>query len=174
MALELVLRWAHILSAIILVGGTVFLRFVLLPSLSSLPSQVRPSFLSAWRPPWAKLVMITSGLLLATGLINAVRIILRYDFDGGVYHGLVAAKLLLALGMFWISSVLAGRSPMAERFREKMNFWLTVNVVLAVLLVCLAGYMKLTPRELKPATPATSLLELHELRGTSAPGNTDG
>ena len=79
--------------------------------------------------------MITSGLLLVSGLVNAVLIIRRYDFEGGLYHGLVAVKLLLALALFWISSALAGRSSLAEKLREKMTFWLNVNVVLAVLLV---------------------------------------
>ncbi len=164
MTWELLLRWGHILSAIVLVGGTVFLRFVVVPAMDSLPGQVKPSFLAACRGPWARLVMLTSGLLLLSGLTNAVRIILRYDLDGGMYHGLVGAKLLLALGLFWISSVLAGRSPMAERFREKMISWLNISLVLSVLLIGLAGYMKLYPRVEKQPTPATSRLGVEELR----------
>ena len=161
---ELLLRWTHILSAVALVGGTVFLRFVLVPAMGSLPGQVKPSFVAACRGPWSRLVMLTSGLLLLSGLTNAVRIILRHDFDGGMYHGLVAVKLLLALALFWISSVLAGRSPMAERFRERMTYWLSVSLVLSVLLIGLAGYMKLCPRVEKNPTPATSRLAVEELR----------
>ena len=35
MLVELVLRWIHILSAIILVGGTFFMRFSLSPTLQA-------------------------------------------------------------------------------------------------------------------------------------------
>ncbi len=153
MFVDLVLRWIHILSAMILVGGTFFLRFSLAPTLQAQSHELQQSLLTGWRPRWAKLVMLTSGLLLVSGLVNAVRIIIAYKFspDGAPYHALVAVKLLLAMAIFWISAVLSGRSSTAEKFRGKMSFWLNVNVILTVLIVALAGYMKMIPREVKPA-----------------------
>lgn len=152
LSLDLGLRFLHILSAIILLGGTFFLRFALgSASASSVPS---------WRPGWSRLVMITSGLLLISGLVNAVRNIIRYDFDVP-YHGLVAVKLLLGLAMFFISAVIAGRSSLAEKFREKMMFWLNVNILLGLLTIAVAGYMRFSVRTPKPAddpVPVVSLL----------------
>ena len=149
MILDLILRWAHIMAAITLVGGTFFLRFAFTAADGD-TSEQRRTLLSAWRPGWARLVMISSGLLLVSGLINAVRIIIAYEFPTTPYHALVAVKLLLAMVIFWLSAVLSGRSQTADKFREKLSFWLTVNVILAVLIVALANYMKFAERVPKP------------------------
>lgn len=142
--LDLLLRWTHIFSAIALVGGAFFWRWSLLPSLGSVPETSRDELLTAIRARWSRWVMATSGLLLISGLINALRIIPRYEFDGPIYHILVTVKLLLALAAFWIASALAGRSTLAQRMRERVLFWLNLNIVLAILLVGLAGVMKMT------------------------------
>lgn len=155
MMLDLFLRWFHILAAIILVGGTFYQRFALVPALMSNNSG-SADLAEACRGRWAKWVMASSGLLLVTGLINAVRTIIGYEFEGGIYHGLVAAKLVIALGIFWISAVLAGRSSLAQKFREKIVFWLTVNVALSILIVCLAGYMRMEQRVEKVEEPITA------------------
>lgn len=165
MLLDLMLRWMHILSAIVLVGGTFFLRFSLAPTLAAQSEETRASLLTGWRPGWARLVMITSGLLLISGLVNAVRIIKAYEF-ASPYHVYVAVKLILALAIFWLSASIAGRSNRAEQFRQRMTHWLTINVLLSVLIVGLAGFMKLSPRtpklpdapsvEMAPNLPATN------------------
>ncbi len=159
--LDLALRWIHILAAAILVGGTFFLRFAMGTSWASASAGDRSNQLALWRTGWARLVMMTSGLLLLTGLFNAVRNIIRYEFDVP-YHGLVAVKLLLALPVFWISAVIAGRSGTAERFREKLLFWLNVNILLSLLMIGVAGYMRFAQRTPKPAddgAPAVSQVE---------------
>jgi hypothetical protein len=154
MIFDLLMRWIHILAAITLVGGTFFLRFSLAPALAEQRAEVQQSLLAAWRPRWARAVMIASGLLLLSGLVNAVRNIMAYEFPGAPYHALVAIKLLVALVIFWLSAVLAGRSELALRFREKLSFWLTVNVMLAIVIVALAGYMKGLQRIPKANPPA--------------------
>jgi hypothetical protein len=154
MIFDLLMRWIHILAAITLVGGTFFLRFSLAPALAGQSPQLQQTLLAAWRPRWARLVMIASGLLLLSGLVNAVRNIIAYQFPGAPYHALVAVKLLLSLVIFWLSAVLAGRSDLAQRFREKLSFWLTVNVMLAIAIVGLAGYMKGLERIPKADQPA--------------------
>ena len=155
MLVELVLRWIHILSAIILVGGTFFMRFSLSPTLQAQDEGTRNSLLGLWRPPWARWVMLTSGLLLVSGLVNAVRIIKAYQFPDAPYHALVALKLVLAFVIFWIIAVLARRSATAEKFRTQLTKWLTINVVLATITVLVAGYMKVTPHVPKVEVTAT-------------------
>lgn len=147
----LALRWLHILCAIALIGGTFFWRFALAPSLAALDETQRKQVQDAVRPKWARMVMITSAILLLSGLWNAVANIRQYEFDGGLYHALVGVKLLLSLAIMFIAAKLSGRSESAERFREKQLFWLTINVILAVVLVCSAGFMKVTPHVAKAA-----------------------
>jgi hypothetical protein len=52
----------------------------------------------------------------------------------------------LALAIIFIASTLAGRSAAAERFRHNEAFWLNLNLALSVLLICVAGVMRMTDR----------------------------
>ncbi len=149
--LDLILRWAHIFSAVLLVGGTYFLRFVWFPSTRELSTEERETAFCLMRRPWAMIVMLTTLLLLVSGLVNAVRIIVRFDFSDP-YHALVAIKLLLALVLFFVAARVAGRSASAVKVREKIGMWLTINTIVATLLVGLGGYMKLVDRTPKQPT----------------------
>ena len=125
--LSLMLRWLHIGSAIILVGGIVFWRSTLLPALETLSPPDRDKLQTSLRQRWSRWVMLTSGLLLISGLVNAVLNMKQYEFAGNLYHILVTVKLMLALTLFWIASVLSGSSVLAQRWRPKTKFWLNVG-----------------------------------------------
>ena len=150
--LDLLLRLMHIFAAIFLAGGVFFMWCALVPALGLLGAEDRASLEARIRASWSKVVMTTSGLLLLSGLVNAVRIILANEFPpGSVYHALVAIKLLLALAIFWITATLSGRSEGAEKFRQKMPFWLNVNAILLICLICVASVMKTSERVPKTA-----------------------
>ena len=126
------------LPAIILVGGVIFMRFVVVPALGD---KQQDELQDAFRRRWAKLVMLSAALLLISGLYNTAMKAMSYDLDT-IYNSLLGIKILLALVILFLASVLAGRSEIAKKFREKESFWLNVNIVLAVALVCIAGFMK--------------------------------
>jgi uncharacterized membrane protein len=143
MVIDWALRLVHIFSAIFLAGGVFFLWWVLVPALGSVSHEQREAVEGRVRGRWSLVVMITSALLLVGGLINAVLAIRRYEFpDSPSYHLLVAVKIVLALAVFWITAVLAGRSATAERFRQKLPFWMNVNALLVAILICVASWMK--------------------------------
>ena len=145
-AFDIIFRWIHLLTAAVLVGGIFYQRFSLLPSLSSISGDAQKHLEEACRSRWARIVMLTSGLLLVSGLVNAVRILLKDEFTGDMYPLLLMVKMMGALAIFWISAVLSGRSAMAIKFRERTAFWLNVNVLLAILVIVVAGGMKMTKR----------------------------
>ena len=100
--------------------------------------------------------MISIGLLLATGLTNMFLIPARNVIDEGANYGmLVGIKFLLAMPIFFIVSTLNGRSQNAARFREKSRLWLNIAVILCVLLVCLAGYIRFIDRQPKAENPVS-------------------
>jgi putative copper export protein len=140
--LVLVFRWLHILPATILVGGTIFLRCAYQPAEQSSEDNDKV------RRRWSKLVMLSAGLLLLSGLFNTGRISMGYELPS-YYHALLGTKILLALGVFFISSVLSGRSELATKVRQKETLWLNVNVFLAVAVVMLGGAMKTTDHKKK-------------------------
>ena len=146
--LSYVSRWLHILPAIALVGGTMLMRWVVLPAAAALNDEQRQTLRDQLRGRWARLTMISVTLLLLSGLYNAAMKAINFQLDP-LYNGLLGVKILLALAIFYLSSVLAGRSATAERFREKETFWLNLTLTLAVILVCIAGVMRMGQYEPK-------------------------
>jgi len=162
--LGLVSRWLHILSAIAAVGGAIFMRLALLPSVSVLADDVRRALHEAVRSRWSKVVMAAIAFLILSGVYNLVMIERNKTYpaaDSGLYHGLLGVKLLLALAIFFIASALVGRSQGLAKIRQNARFWLSLNVTLAVILVLISGLMRATrdkglPTRVKPAAAAES------------------
>lgn len=153
---ELVLRWAHILPAIILVGGTLYMVFALHPAMQATEFAEKPELKNAIRTRWAKVVMICAGIVVLSGIVSLGYQAMKYKFPQHYYHGVAGAKLLLALVILYIASLLTGRSKNAEKFREKEGFWLKLNASLAVILVLMAGTLRIADRVPKSADSADS------------------
>ncbi len=161
--LDIVLRWIHILAAIALMGGSIFVRFALLPALKNLPAETRRQLEGDVRSSWSRIVMLAVALLLVTGLVNFGLVASRYEFTGLIttplYHALLGTKFLLALPIFFIASRLAGRSEAAVRFRENGRFWVSVNLTLALLIVLIAGVLRYADRVPKRSRQASQSLQ---------------
>lgn len=144
----LVLRYMHILGAITLMGGTIFMRFGLAPVVAGLDDAARSSLHQQVRARWSKLVMIASGLLLLSGIAN-LALASRFTYEGALgekYHMIVGIKFLLALPIFLIASFLAGRSSTAQKFQSQATTWMNVNLALALVMVLIGGALKFVPR----------------------------
>jgi uncharacterized membrane protein len=152
--LPLVSRWLHILAAMAAVGGPMFIRLALFPAAeSTLPDELRRSLHEQLRRRWSKVVMVAILFLLASGFYNFV-LFLRLSHRWGpawesdspnarLYQMLFGVKLVLALGVFFIASAVTGRSAAFARFREKAKFWIALNLLLGVIIVCISGQMRM-------------------------------
>ncbi len=140
--LALVSRWLHIIPALILVGGTLFMRFSLVPAASESPAsaELRESI----RKRWAKLVMISILLLLVSGLYNTFLKATGFEMKGTSYNMLLLIKIVLGLAIFYLASVLSGRGKTAQKFRESETKWLNVLCGMMLVVVLIAGYMKMS------------------------------
>ncbi|MBP88521.1 MAG: hypothetical protein CMJ64_17700 [Planctomycetaceae bacterium] len=156
MLLDLVLRWMHILGAIMLVGSTIYMRCVHVPAKLLSGDELGDGYNEWQRKMWARLVMLSSAQLLISGLISAILIVQRYEFKtafpGSVYPALLGVKFLLALAVFFLAAALSGRSSLELKLRQKEKTWLTVNMVLAIVIVCVGGTMGAAKRSEKSAT----------------------
>ncbi len=146
--LALVSRWLHILAAITAVGGSMFVRLVVFPSLEPLPLDQRIALHAAMRSRWSKIVAAAIAFLLMSGLYNFMLTVTQFQVPRW-YHMVFGVKFLLALVIFAIASLLAGRSPAAEAVRRNARLWLDLNIVLAVLVVCLSGVLRTAPHVAK-------------------------
>jgi uncharacterized membrane protein len=146
--LGLALRWLHIISAITAAGGTIFVRFVLLPAISQLPDDARKTLHANVRARWSKIVMGAIAVLLVTGLINFFRVREMFIADGEklptLYNALFGIKFLLAMVIFFIASALTGRSAAFDKIRANAKLWLSINVTLILIVVALSNVLRST------------------------------
>lgn len=153
-----VTRLFHILPAVLLAGGILFMWSSMLPGFGTLDEESRKAAFNAVRGKWAKVVMLCSALLIVTGLYNAVQNIVAYEY-ATPYHVFVLLKLVLGIGIMFITAKLSGRSASAEKFREKMPFWMTINAALVVVLIVIATTMKVSDKTPKPPKDEAAITE---------------
>lgn len=166
----LALRWFHLVAAMAAVGGTIFMRFALVPSVSVLTDDERKSLHEQVHSRWAKLVAASVAFLLISGLVNFVMFLSesktapwdqwRQTYNS-LYQFVFGAKFALAMVVFFIASALAGRGEATKKFRQDAKWWMTVNLILALIVVVLSNVLRFThvgPTLAKPA--ATSPAEV--------------
>lgn len=150
--LNLGLRLLHFFAAFAAVGGAIFIRFALLPALAETEEGVRTDIHAKVRPRWAKIVGIAIAFLLISGLTNYILFVRTFkelpeawtDVYKMTYHMLFGIKFVLALGMFFLASALAGKAAGLQKIRDNARFWINVNLLLALALVVVSGLMRQT------------------------------
>ena len=81
------------------------------------------------------------GLLLLTGAYNFVTISLPKAREVPSYHLLFAVKFIFAFVVFFLGTVLAGRSALFAPLRARARTWLTINILVALVVVLIAGIL---------------------------------
>lgn len=142
--IALISRWAHILSAIVMLGGAVFLRFILMPSVTEAFGEnghktLRPVLMRRWQ----KVVHLCIALFLASGFYNYLAVTAPKHPGDALYHALFGVKFLLALVVFALASILVSTREKPSKLRANARLWLAITVGLAVIVVLIGGLMKL-------------------------------
>lgn len=141
----LIMRWLHVLGAIMLLGAGIFMRFVLMPSAATLPDDQHKKLRAEVRSRWSKFVHLLVVVLLVTGFYNYLVANKGAHSGQGQYHMLMGIKILLAFGVFFLVSILAGKTSLAQKFQANGKMWMLITVALGVAIVLIAGYLKFVP-----------------------------
>lgn len=139
--LDIVSRIVHVSTAIVLVGGSVFSAFVLLPAAGALDETPRTELLAHVTKRWKRFIHSGILLFLLSGFYNYFQAIPNHKGDG-LYHALVGTKIILALVIFFIASALVGRSSAFDKLRQNRGTWLKILVLLAAIIVAISGFVK--------------------------------
>lgn len=152
--IDLISRWAHIGTVIVLIGGSAFMRLALMPAAAELPDDQHQTLKEKVFARWRKIVGIGIGLILISGLYNFVRAI--PDHKGqGLYHGLIGTKIILAFVVFFLASALTGRSEKFESMRQNAKKWIGILLLLAAIIVAISGFAKVAiPKVEQPVAEA--------------------
>lgn len=113
----LVLRWAHIVSAIVLLGGVIYARFV------------RGGMSDQDAARFRQIALIAIVLLLISGTYN----LLNKASTPSPYHAIFGVKVLLALHVFAVA-VLLGKAgaPPGKRLRQMTGVAISGTVIAAL------------------------------------------
>jgi len=142
---NIMLRWTHVAAVIIAVGGSFFLRFILLPVLSGLPDEAQASTRTAVIARWKMVLRLCIVLILGSGLYNYMIVTYPAHRGQATYHMLLGIKIMLALAVFTIAEGLVGKAPPFAMMRANPRRWLAINLLLAAAIVAISSYVKFLP-----------------------------
>lgn len=136
-------RLAHIISAVTLVGGLIYLRTIVVPARETAAGagDSADRYFLGRRGTWAASVMACATFLIASGLYNYIVKVRAEKFDMA-YHALFGIKFLLGLFVMFAASVIAGRTAAAQKVREKMRAWLNLTIAVALVVILIGSTMR--------------------------------
>ncbi len=132
--LGVILRWTHIASMSFLIGGAIYARLVLLPSLDSLAEAERANLADRIAARLRAWVAIAIGALLISGLINLMR---KTGLPPG-YHMWFGIKMLLAFHVIAVS-LLLGRAGVDAAKRRR---WLSGIVASGLAVLAVSAWLR--------------------------------
>jgi len=130
-ALNVFMRWLHLTSMVVLIGGVLYARFVIVPALTSLPGQDQDTLGAAMAARYRSLLYLAMLLLTGTGIYNMIMNLGR----GPVYQALLGVKLLLVLHVFAVGFLIVKpKNPKRARMMTGIVIsGLTIIAISAVL-----------------------------------------
>jgi uncharacterized membrane protein len=91
--LNVIMRWLHITSVVVLIGGALYARLVVAPAVEALPGAQQDTLGDAMAARFRSLLYGAVFFLLATGVYNLFMNLGR----GALYQALLGIKMLLVL-----------------------------------------------------------------------------
>lgn len=131
-ALNILMRFLHIISAITLLGGILAWRFGVIPSLAPLAAETRSKIDNAVASAWRPFVLFSIAGLLVSGIYN----FLNKTGLTPAWHAVFGIKVLLVLHVFAVA-ILASRENNPKRARQ-----LTGVAVSGVVIVILSAVLR--------------------------------
>ncbi len=137
---DILSRWLHILAAAVAVGGLIYARLIVSPSLEVLDADQRTRVLTQLSARFRPIVVGVIVILLATGIYNLLGVL-----QGGVvtaYHMAFGIKFLLALHIFGML-FLTSTPPSGDAARDaKRSRLMTGAVISGLIVLALGAYLK--------------------------------
>ena len=146
--IDVLSRIFHVTTAIMLLGGSLFTLLAYQPVLQTQPDQVRRTISGQTRDSWRRWVHMGIAVFLVTGFYNYFRAMPLHKGDG-LYHALIGMKIIIAMAVFFLASVLAGRSPRFENWRQAAAWPLKLLCLLGILIVAISGFLKVSSSNLQ-------------------------
>jgi len=126
-ALNVLMRWLHITSVVVLIGGVLYARLVVAPAVASLAAAEQESLGDAMAARFRSLLYLAVLFLLASGVYNLFLNLGR----GPVYQSLLGIKMLLALHVFAVGFLIV-KPKNAKRTRQLTGIMISGVIIIVI------------------------------------------
>jgi uncharacterized membrane protein len=130
--LFVIMRWMHFASIATLIGGFIYGRLVLMPSLATLAPESRDALAAKTGTAFRPFVLVAVIGLIVSGTYN----ILTNPGHSVKYHMLLGVKLLLVMHVFAVAFLIT--QPKNPR-RSRM---MTGAIISGLIIIAIADYMR--------------------------------
>ncbi|MCH7870590.1 MAG: hypothetical protein IID33_02715, partial [Planctomycetes bacterium] len=124
-------------------GGALYHLFFVQPMLESLGPEHRRSVGELMAARWRPWLFTAVVVLFVSGLMNFLMFKVPHYRDhssAGLYHGLIGAKIILALGVMHVMTMLSlPGDKFDKKYRERAGFWLSLAVAMLVGIIVLGA-----------------------------------
>ena len=151
-ALIILSRWVHVMSAVLAIGSTFFMRVILPKGLAEADAGSREAVFLRCRRLYKMLIHTCILLLILTGAFNSWLNWNDYRLNRPLMHGLWGPHLFLGLVAMGIAiALLSGKQP--PRWHKTGA---AVNLVILFIVVMLASSLKFVRDQTIKSHPATT------------------
>ena len=126
-ALNVLMRWLHITSMVVLIGGVLYARFVIVPAVSSLPAQDQDTLGASMAARYRSLLYLAILFLTGTGIYNMFMNLGR----GPLYQALLGIKMLLVLHVFAVGFLIV-KPKNPKRARMMTGIVISGLIIIAI------------------------------------------
>jgi hypothetical protein len=137
--LAVFMRWLHITSAITILGGFIYARFMVAPALAALPGAEAASFSNRMVTQFRPILYTGLGAILVSGLYNY----LTKPYYPPHYHAVIGVKFLFVLHVFAASVMYTIPATNDLKRLQRLN-WLVISGLLIVLISADLRWMTLS------------------------------
>jgi len=126
-ALNVLMRWLHITSVVVLIGGVLYARLIVAPAVASLPAAEQDTLGDAMAARFRSLLYLAVLFLLCSGVYNLFLNLGR----GPLYQALLGIKLLLVLHVFGVGFLIV-KPKNARRTRQLTGIMISGVIIIAI------------------------------------------
>ena len=126
-ALNVLMRWLHITSVVVLIGGVLYARLIVAPAVASLPAAEQDTLGDAMAARFRSLLYLAVLFLLCSGVYNLFLNLGR----GPLYQSLLGIKLLLVLHVFAVGLLIV-KPKNAKRTRQLTGIMISGVIIIAI------------------------------------------
>jgi hypothetical protein len=131
--------------------------FVLHPAVSVLAEDQRASLRAAMLKRWKFVVHGAVLLFIISGFYNYLVVMAPQHKKDGLYHALMGIKIMLGFGIFFIAELMVGRTKLADKIRQQLPKFLSINLSMALAIVLISGFLKTRGPVTKSPEPAPAI-----------------